>query len=210
MQRVTETRNVCFIGGPGTGKSTLAQEVNVALKMHGYDSEFCSEFARAYIRQTRSTSQGIHYLEQFPITLETIKREEEHQGHEFVVYDSASFVAPVYTMFYRPDFAALSAKGRAEAERKWEFHYTIISRTARERLPRFSDVFFVPHGVFPATNDAYRANAHDSAALSAAFEAWLVSNGVRYHRVSADGLQNRVAEVLGVLAIDRQRVDVPA
>lgn len=185
------TVKICFVGGPGTGKSTLAHAVNVALKMRGVDCEHIPEYARTYIRQSGTPS---HYLEQFPIIIGAMRREEEIEVHDMMIVDSASFIMMVYLTHYAP-------KGLSQDEQaKWEYHFNVMQGLARERLIWFDHIFYVPAGLFPVPlQDPSRFNPHDSVDVSAAIQTYLDANGVNYYTVAQTALQGRIDEVVAYL-----------
>lgn len=46
-----KTKKTSFIGGPGTGKTTLVKQLDVDYSLAGYNSSVSLEFARSYIRR---------------------------------------------------------------------------------------------------------------------------------------------------------------
>lgn len=183
--------NVALIGAPGTGKTTLAQGLVLPLKLAGRDAVFVPEPARVFLRRSGPYQ---HYLEDFPIFLETVQQEEEVQLHEMLVYDNASFMTAAYMAFHKPE------KLSAGEARKWEYCYRLLLGLARDRLSRFQQIFFVPSGRFEVVQDPDRPWEDDeSRRFGAMLQAFLIANGVPFHTVEAVGPQARMTEVLTVL-----------
>jgi nicotinamide riboside kinase len=183
--------NIALVGAVGTGKTTLAQNLVLPLKLMKMDAVFVPEPARVFIRRSGPYR---HYLEDFPIFLETVQQEEEMQIHDFLIYDSASFVPSAYMQYYKPKDLT------EEEERKWEYCYRLMHGLARDRVERFDQVFFVPAGRFPVQKDPNRPwTTEESIQLSAVLKAFLDANGVEYYEVQSDNLEDRVQETLEVL-----------
>ena len=183
--------NVTFVGAVGSGKTTLAQGLVLPLKLRDLDAVFVSEPVRIFLRRSGPYS---HYLEDFPIFLETVKQEEEMQEHEFLVYDSASFISAAYMQFYRPE------KLSAAEEQKWEYCYRLLYGLTRDRAKRFEQIFYVPSGKFPLQEDPNRKwKPQEAEQLDKINKAFLDANGFEYHEVESVDLGERLEEVQQVL-----------
>lgn len=113
-------------------------------------------------------------LENFPIFLETCQQEEELQVNDFVIYDSASFIALVYMQFYKlPDLSQTDT-------RKWEYTYRRLHDLTRERFARFQHIVLVPSGRFSPGPDPTRYNAEDCGRLTDYIRAFLIANGAQF------------------------------
>jgi len=183
--------NVAFVGAVGSGKTTLAQGVVLPLKLMDIDAVFVSEPARIFLRRSGPYS---HYLEDFPIFLETSQQEEEMQEHQFLVYDSASFVAAAYMQFHHP-----RDLNQAE-EQKWEYCYRLLYGLARDRIQHFQQIFYVPSGKFPLGEDPHRRwKEEEAAGLDRVLHAFLDANSVPYHEVQSVDINQRLQEICSVL-----------
>lgn len=183
--------NVAFVGAAGSGKTTLAQGLVLPLKLMDLDAVFVPEPVRIFLRRSGPYS---HYLEDFPIFLETVQQEEEMQEHQCLVYDSASFVSAAYMQFYRPEELS-----EAE-EQKWEYCYRLLYGLARDRRKRFQQIFYVPSGKFPLQEDPNRRwKAEEAETLDILIKAFLDSNSIPYHQVESVDLNDRLQEVCEVL-----------
>lgn len=186
-------QQICFVGGPGTGKSTLAQALNVRLKLAGYDSEFCAEFARTYLRRSGPVAS---VFEQFVILAGASAREDELSIHQFSVSDSAAFLGEVYYQYER---LLASRRGEAGDQTKLEQGLHELRRMCRKRLLKADHIFFVPGGLFDMASDPTRQYVGDQELLSRKIRAWLDSNDASYHVVEQHELEDRLDEVIGVL-----------
>ena len=89
---------ICFLGAPGTGKSTLAQALVPQMKLQGLDAEFQGEYGRTYLRRFGAPES---LFEEFMIFNGNCQREDEMDVHDYVITDSASFNGAVYFSYVR-------------------------------------------------------------------------------------------------------------
>ncbi|MFZ5651938.1 MAG: AAA family ATPase [Bacillota bacterium] len=91
--KIKDTKKCAFLGGPGTGKTTLIKQLDVDYSMAGYVSSVCLEFARTYIiRYGPPTS----IFEQF-LLYEGQKQLEEELSHCDIIFgDNATILNYVY------------------------------------------------------------------------------------------------------------------
>lgn len=184
-------QRISFVGAPGTGKSTLAQAVSVHLKLLGHDIEYCSEYARAYLRRSGPI---ITPFENFVTLAGNSAREDELRIHKMAVCDSAAFVAEVY---YRHDWATLPLEGISTV--KLENGLDEIRRLCRRRLRSTSHIFYVPLKPFESHEDPTRRYQDDREQLDLMMRAFLDNNDADYHTVEAIDLDQRVEEVVANL-----------
>ena len=186
-----EATNVTFVGAVGSGKTTLAQSLVLPLKLMEVDAVFVPEPVRIFLRRSGPYS---HYLEDFPIFMETVQQEEEMQLHNFLVYDSASFVSAAYMQFYRPH-------DLTEADQqKWEYCYRLLYGLARNRIKHFQQIFYVPSGRFPLQEDPNRRwSIEEALRLDVVIKSFLDANGIQYHAIESVRPEERLEEVCQVL-----------
>lgn len=184
-------QRVSFVGAPGTGKSTLAQAVSVHLKLMGLDVEYCSEYARAYLRRSGPI---VTPFENFVTLAGNSAREDELRMHKMAVCDSAAFIAEVY---YRHDWATLPLEGISTV--KLENGLDEIRRLCRRRLRSTSHIFYVPLMAFDGGEDPTRRYEDDREQLDLMIRSFLDNNDAPYYTVTAAELDKRVEEVYNAL-----------
>ncbi|MHB8917797.1 MAG: AAA family ATPase [Desulfocucumaceae bacterium] len=91
--KTKEFKKCAFLGGPGTGKTTLIKQLDVDYSMVGYISSICPDFARTYIiRYSPPTT----IFEQF-LLYEGQKQSENELSHCDIIFcDNATILSYVY------------------------------------------------------------------------------------------------------------------
>jgi energy-coupling factor transporter ATP-binding protein EcfA2 len=186
---------IAFVGAPGTGKSTLAQALNVQLKLENYDSEFAPEYARAYLRRS---GPMLSPLEQFIVYAGATKREDELRVHQFVVADSASCMGAVYYQYERATNPGLVHTPEAELKMETALHE--LRRLCRARIKRVDHLFLVHPGDFETGDDPTREYMQHQDELGRRIEAYLYDNDADFYTIKAKNLGQRLQEVLDVLS----------
>ena len=94
---MSDYRRICFYGGPGCGKSTLAAKVFSALKQEHYDVELVSEYIKTWAHQKRKpTSWDQLYVFGKQVHSEDIIL----QNVKYIVTDSPILLNTAYSTFY--------------------------------------------------------------------------------------------------------------
>ncbi|MNJ90348.1 hypothetical protein D3C87_79430 [compost metagenome] len=89
---------ISIVGGPHSGKSTLASQINSILKTKGLNSVFCEEYAVEYIAKYGVPTCVEH---QMIIFYEQMKKEKMfHGSRDFIVCDSSSWLSYIYSKSY--------------------------------------------------------------------------------------------------------------
>lgn len=189
-------RKILLAGGPSSGKTTLANEVNVLLKLAGKRSEIVPEYARAYIAQCGLPK---HAYEQLMI-LEGQRRAEaalaEHA--DYLVIDSSTWFCYVYARQLLP------ADGDPVERAKYEHVMHEIWRKSQEDLAGYTDTFFLPSHI-AVQDDGLRHDAEFARTMEVRLRAFLDSEGVAYRIVSGP-LKKRAEIVLAALGVPTPRV----
>jgi len=91
--KTKQTKKCAFLGGPGTGKTTLIKQLDVDYSMAGYISSICPDFGRTYIIRYGPPRS---IFEQF-LLYEGQKQAEEELSHCDIIFcDNATILNYVY------------------------------------------------------------------------------------------------------------------
>lgn len=122
---------IAILGAPGTGKTTLAEDVNNELKYIGYNSEVVPEFARSFIRDYGSIE---HVSEQIMIVHGQIELEERTAAHhDIVICDSCSLLCYIY--------GSIAAD---RSNKKDRYYLNYVHKMILDHLPTYDMFWFVP------------------------------------------------------------------
>jgi nicotinamide riboside kinase len=187
-------KKIAIIGGPCSGKTVLAQQLNIELKMKGFESRFVEEYPTDY---TMVCGPPRGYLEQAIIMMGQIEKEKRYEklNSDYLVCDYASFVALAY--YQLMDGGA----GSLENTREKYFHcQELIARVACEHLLTYNFLFLADPRDIVFKKDSVRfQNSKDEALkIHAALERWLIDHRATYHGISGT-LEQRVKGVLKIL-----------
>lgn len=194
-------KKILLAGAPGAGKTTLAGEVNVLLKMAGKRSEVVPEYARAYIAECGLPQ---HAYEQLLILEGQIRNEEELAGHaDFLVADSSSWYCYVFARRLAPDAASETewAKYRRVAHEIW--------MKAMTHLPSYDHTFWIPHTKAPIENDGLRHDEDFARDMERRLRGFLDAEGIGYTVVHGS-LRKRAEMVLETLGVPVPRIIRPS
>ncbi|MFZ5634322.1 MAG: AAA family ATPase [Bacillota bacterium] len=89
----TRAKKCAFLGGPGTGKTTLIKQLDVDYSMAGYISSICPDFARTYIIRYGPPET---IFEQFLLYEGQKQQEEELSYCDIIFCDNATILSYVY------------------------------------------------------------------------------------------------------------------
>jgi nicotinamide riboside kinase len=187
-------KKIALIGGPCSGKTVLAQNLNVALKMKGLESRFVEEYPTDYIM---ACGKPENFMEQALIFYGQIEKEKRYEklNPDYLVLDYAAFAALVYFELMTRN-AVLS-----EEERKKYFncHDLLVAR-AREHAKTYEYIFLAdPRDiVFKKDSVRFQASKDEALMIHSMIEQWMVKNHVPYHPVSGS-LDQRTELILRVL-----------
>ncbi len=188
-------KKICVIGGPSSGKTTVALELGVRLKMMGYEVHFVLEYATHYInRNGRPTSifeQGFIFQGQ--------KDEEgyieQNSKCDFLVCGSASFLTCVYTRHFRP-----GPNAKKDELQKYNYVLKTLDKWARERtLASYDFIFFLPSEIpFQKNSVRWQDNIEEAKKIADQIEGYLKMEGRQYHRISGS-FKTRINKMLKIL-----------
>jgi predicted ATPase len=97
------TKYINLFGGPGTGKSTTAASLFVAMKKAGYKVELVTEVAKDFVWEDRATTLTIQPY----ITIKQFRNLFRLKGKvEYVITDAPILLGCVYADRYAPNLPA--------------------------------------------------------------------------------------------------------
>lgn len=93
---------ICFYGGPGCGKSTMASRIFADLKIRNYSIELVHEYIKkwAYMKRVPKSFDQVYIFAQQLHSEDLIFQ----SGVEHIVTDSPLFMQPFYSKTYNFDF----------------------------------------------------------------------------------------------------------
>lgn len=182
---------IAIVGGPSSGKTSLALKVTAALKTQDHNVEHCTEYARTYIGKTGPITSP---WEEFPIFYNQEMRENQLcEKYDLVVCDSGGFLPFIYAQ--HADIADLP---RA----KFIYLFRKLYRHALESLSEYALVFHLP-SVFKVFNDGIRVhNDEQSYNIAAEIHGFLSTHCFLTHVRFLDSDHTRWEEVVTKTILD--------
>lgn len=198
-------KKVAIIGGPSSGKTTVALELGVRLKMLGYEVHFVLEYATHYINRngkpTNIFEQGFIFQGQ---------RDEEgyieqNSKCDFLICDAASFLACVYTRHFRPPVSASK-----DELQKYNYVLKTLDKWARERtLASYDFIFFLPSEIpFQKNSVRWQGDIQEAKKIADQIEGYLKIEGRQYYKISGS-LNTRVKKILNIIKEAEEKTKNP-
>lgn len=176
---MSDSIKISMCGGPCSGKTTLAAQINAYLKLNGRNSVFIEEYAVEFISKYGVPNQLEHQL-----TIFNKQRSKElmFEGkRDFIISDSASWTSYVYGRKYvkmpldKKDIASL----------------TYLYEEVQKTLNFWNHIFFVPV-MDDYKNDNVRYNSkEESIKLSNQLKTWLEIENIPFIDLSDVKLEDR-------------------
>jgi len=188
-------KKVCIVGGPSAGKTLVALAVGIRLKLKRYVVRFVLEYATEYIFRNGSPNNVFEQMAIFCGQQDEERYKEELPGGDFLITDSASFLACVYARLYQPE-------SNAAKEEIKKYHYILktLDKWARERtLSTYDFVFFAPVEFgFHQNGVRWQSNEEESRKIADKIESYLKIEGKEYHIVSGS-LKERIGKIIDII-----------
>ena len=188
-------KKICIIGGPSSGKTTVALELGVRLKMMGYEVHFVLEYATNYIIRNSEPKNIFEQLAIFCGQRDEEEYIEKRTVSDFLVTDSASFLACVYTRHFRPGLNA--TKNELQ---KYNYVLKTLDKWAREKtLASYDFIFFLPSEIpFQKNSVRWQDNIEEAKKIADQIEGYLKIEGRQYYRISGS-FKTRINQILKIL-----------
>ena len=170
-----QPKKICFVGGPSTGKTTLAICLTDELIKKNYSAEFVGEFARDYIIEHGSIkSPG----EQLSIVRGQKEKEKMacSKNPEFIVCDVPIFLSHIYFHFLSDGIL-----DKKEAEQLDGIEKELW-RGIKDDINSYDFVFFLPPELKPE-EDGVRLFTDKIEEISNRIDEFLHSHNIKHHEL---------------------------
>ena len=185
-------KKICFVGGPSTGKTTLAKAVAEELNKKNYSVELVEEFARDFIADKGQINEPVAQL-----TIARGQKERETLAYsrnpEFVVCDCATFLCPVYFHFLND--GAID-QNEAKALKKIEDE---LWREIGGEMGAYDFVFFLPVEFAPE-QDGVRLYTDQMENISNRIKEFLDLHNIKYHELKGS-VRERADKALKIIGM---------
>lgn len=185
-----KTKKICFIGGPSTGKSTLAKFLTEELIKNNHSAELVGEFARDYIIEHGSIKGP---EDQLFIHRGQKEKEEAACGKnpEFVVCDVPSFLSHIYLHFLSDGI--IDEKETKELERieKELWH------NSDGEIDSYDFVFFLPPEI-PPEQDGVRLFTDKVGEISDRIKKFLNTHNIKHYELRGS-VQERADQAFKIM-----------
>lgn len=187
-----EPKKICFVGGPSTGKSTLAKHVADELTKKNYSAELVGEFARDYIIEhgpIKGPGDQLHIVRG--------QKEKERMAcshnPEFIVCDVPTFLSQVYFHFLNDGIIdEKEAKILEKIEKE-------LWSEIKDEIHSYDFVFFLPPELSPE-EDGVRLYTDQIENISNRIDKFLHSHDIKHHELRGT-VQNRAAKALKIICL---------
>lgn len=182
-----DSKLICLVGAPSSGKSTLASDIHTTLKKNGENSIFVPEASTDFIAEYGVPDSP---LDQMVIFYKQLNRERMYLGSkEFVVCDSSTLL----NYFY---FRSLFPKKLTHKDIATINH---LQKEILKTINHWSHIFYVPP-FLQNTQDGIRFhNPEQIVHLDRCIKSYLDIENIQYTDLSNVDLKDRVQTVLTLI-----------
>lgn len=184
---------LAIVGGPSSGKTTLAHGVIEALKLRHIPAVFAGEAATKFIL-TCGVPQDI--ADQHTIVRWQHKEEENAPENSIVVCDCATFLAYIYGIRMRPK------EESQEIKKRHDFYLGLVYDLCRETMRTYDYIFFTPleHG-YRSDGVRYQKNEEEAQEIGRQIKGFLESELIPFYEVSGTQ-EERKKKILDIVLKD--------
>jgi len=185
MENRADSKLVCVIGAPSSGKSTLATEVHHSLKVKGKNSIFVGEAATDYIAEWGIPDTP---LDQIVIFYKQLARERMYQNSkEWIVCDSST----ILNYFYFRSFF------NKELSRKDIAIINHVQKEILKTLDQWHRIYYVPPVGGSFLNDGIRFHNNDEIEkLDSIIKSYLMLEKIDFVDLSEIKIEDRASFIM--------------
>lgn len=187
---VAKPQKICFVGGPSTGKTTLAKHVAEELIKKNYSAELVGEFARDFIANKGLINEPVAQL-----AIVRGQKEREEMAHsknpEFIICDAASFLSPVYFHFLKDTVFGETKECKEIEKQLW--------REISGEIASYDFVFFLPIEFAPE-QDGVRLFTGQVNDISNRIQKFLNLHNIKHHELKGT-VGERAAKAFKIICL---------